>query len=119
MVVLSIGAWARWLNSDYNQTREASCTKLSDESRQLIRESQQGERNNRAELTEKEVKEILALKGGVLPQEGIALKFKIDQSTVSNIHTGRRWASVTGAQYEKRPLDERDKSLLKRGSSHH
>lgn len=52
-----------------------------------------GEKNGQAKLTAKDVKEIKSL-FGVISQSKIAKKFNIDQSTVSNIKTGKLWSHV-------------------------
>lgn len=53
-----------------------------------------GERNNMAKLSEAEVLAIYALKG-TLSQRLIAAQFKVDQSHISEIHSGKRWGWLT------------------------
>lgn len=54
-----------------------------------------------AKMTAETVLQILALKG-VMRQKDIAALFGVDKGTVSNIMTGRQWASVTGVEHGKR-----------------
>lgn len=54
-----------------------------------------------AKMTAETVLQILALKG-VMRQKDIAALFGVDKGTVSNIMTGRQWASVTGVEHGQR-----------------
>jgi len=53
-----------------------------------------GKQNNYAKLTEVEVRKIRALCNVGTPQRSVALRFGIDQSTVSLINTGKLWAHL-------------------------
>jgi hypothetical protein len=50
-----------------------------------------GERNGKAKLSEAAVREIIAMKGKEM-QIKLAEKFGVSNKTVSDIHTGRKWA---------------------------
>jgi hypothetical protein len=52
-----------------------------------------GERNGCAKLSERDIREILALRGKALQRE-IAERFGIRQSQVSHIHTGKSWGHL-------------------------
>jgi hypothetical protein len=49
-----------------------------------------GEKNNQHVLVEKQVVQILALKG-VMSQREIASRFGVSQGTIAKIHLGQRW----------------------------
>lgn len=55
--------------------------------------SARGSKNSQSKLSEKDVLEIKLLLGKISQKE-IAIKFNIDQSTVSNIKTGKLWSHV-------------------------
>jgi HNH endonuclease len=55
-----------------------------------------GEKNGQATLTEVDVLEIKSLLEDGLAQREIAAAYGIDQSTVSNIKTGKRWSYLNG-----------------------
>jgi hypothetical protein len=50
-----------------------------------------GEKHNLAKLKEKQVREIISLKGHET-QQSIACRYGVSSRTVSDIHRGRRWA---------------------------
>ena len=49
-----------------------------------------GERNGRAKISEDDARNIRALRG-LRSQSALARQYSIDQSTVSDIQTGKRW----------------------------
>lgn len=54
-----------------------------------------GERNGRSKLTENQVEAIrAALRAGGVTQREVAQQFGVDQSTISIIAAGKRWATV-------------------------
>lgn len=55
---------------------------------------QVGERNGNSKLTSKRVKKINQLLEACVPQRTIATKFKISQSTVSDIKRGHLWSHL-------------------------
>ncbi|TBY60162.1 hypothetical protein E0H46_31835 [Rhizobium leguminosarum bv. viciae] len=50
-----------------------------------------GERNGNANLTESDVREIIAIKGTV-PQRKIAAMFGVTRGAINSIYTGKSWA---------------------------
>lgn len=56
--------------------------------------STRGERHSNAKLTEENVMAIFRMKGSA-PLSVISKKFSVRTSTVSRIHTGRRWSFLT------------------------
>lgn len=56
--------------------------------------STRGERSAQAKLTEADAKEILRMKGKSSLRK-IAVKFGVQASTISRIHTGHRWSHLT------------------------
>lgn len=53
-----------------------------------------GENNHTAKLTEREVYEIISLKG-VITQRGIARRYSIGLNMIKAIHAGRSWKHIT------------------------
>ena len=54
-----------------------------------------GQRHGRAKISDADALEILAACRAGEAQSGLAARFNIHQSTVSDIKTGRRWSKIT------------------------
>jgi len=67
----------------------------SEEVRKLMSEKKKGERHPRSILTKKNIIEISNdLDERILTQKEIAEKFRVDQTTISNIKTGKTWKHI-------------------------
>lgn len=71
-------------------------TRAENEADKLIHNThQRGERHGRSKLTERQVIEIINLKG-IESQINIAKRFGVSPGTVADIHCGKKWAWLTG-----------------------
>jgi DNA-binding XRE family transcriptional regulator len=103
---MTIAEWAREIGvSPFTLSARLNRSKLSPNealSAGTIVRDRRGERNNRAKLSDSDVRQIRALygAGGVLQHE-LAARFGVTQSTIGSIVTGETWKHI--ANTEARP----------------